>query len=69
MNGYPMLTSFCSGVDDESCAIGPMRNDHEMTPSPTATINESIRPSRSRPGLRRRTSNKMPAMRQGYTDR
>ena len=40
-----------------------------MTPMPTAMISESMRPSRSRPGLRRRTSIRMPAMRHGYTDR
>ena len=64
-----MLTSFCGSVDSVSFAVGAMRNTHEITPMPIATMSESMTLSRSRPGFRLRTMSRMPAISGGYTDR
>jgi hypothetical protein len=64
-NGYAIPTSFWSSVDWLSAAVGDIRKTHETTPIPIATISESMKLSRSRPGLRLRTSQSSPAIRQG----
>ena len=60
MNGYAIPTSFCRTVEAESCATGDIRKTHGIVPTPIATIIESMRLSRSRPGLRRRISSTRP---------
>ena len=65
MIGYAIAVSFCTSVSDWSWAYGASKNTHDSVPTPTAMIRESIRLARSRPGLRRRTSIRTPAIRKG----
>ena len=65
MNGYAIPTSRWIAFESGVRAMGDIRNTHEIVPIPIATISESIKPSRSRPGLRRCTISRTPAIRHG----